>query len=897
MASFKRKNQNKKNSKGLKTYQGGDGKPTDKAEPGEQTNAAGYVLNNPLKGYNKVVEMQNAAFERYYRDQGICESEEEFKTFMATCRTGLPCGVRVNGTLGQHARMLWKQFHSLLALPAEEETSKVTTTASASTAEQNCSPTSAATETSPSKAEKKADAAASEGTHASAAVDDSKTNKEEGIKTEYAQEVEGSEKKLSETKGAASATSQSTPPYMLRPKTLSWYPRGLAFQFDYLDARAIKKDANFRFLKQFLMNREVYGAIQRQEAVSMIPPHLLNIQPDDLVLDLCAAPGSKTCQMLERMHWESQASSGNADGPSQFTVGRGGVLANDVEWKRANMLTHQVQRIGSPAVGVLNTDAQFFPTMKRADGSGVNFDKVLCDVPCSGDGTVRKTPNIWRTWTVSDGLGLHYRQLAILWRGLDVLRVGGRLVYSTCSLNPMENESVIAACLERCGLTAVEVVEADFLSHENVSLNGRKGLTTWKVPLPKGSAGMYIASYEETPQALRESNKIRKSMFPPPAVGTDGANEKTAQICEQLQRTRRFLPHLMNTGGFFVAVLEKKAELPRQQERLERQKAWHEKQRLLQEEAAASAASAPVSEAEPPTKKLKVEDGTEQVNTTTEQDEKSKAEVESVEPKKVAQAVKEQSSDAPAADDNGAASSQENNKSDAEDAKKDDRLTPSKPSEEDKFVPIDSDEWQCIQDYYGLPASARTHFYKRPHMHGDHKIYGISEKLRDVVECCQNTGSTKVISCGIRCFQMLNSFGGECGWRVTQQGLLYLIRLGLSPRRILNVQPGLLLKLLEVRELKTQDVLEKSAEFFTSSEEVSKFAPQKQDQQSSQDDRSKIAVGQGSYALYCAEFDLHVCVIVSRNYFTLYVDKQEAKALLACLQVGPDLAKEMGFTS
>ena len=235
------------------------------------------------------------------------------------------------------------------------------------------------------------------------------------------------------------------------------------------------------------------------------------MQPSDLILDMCAAPGSKTCQILESLHWSDQSGSGS----SRFQLCTGGVLCNDVEWKRANMLTHQVQRIGSPGVGVLNTDACFFPLLKKVpvvpettpngaindpsstgvDGgvagssaaavepTVVRFDKVLCDVPCSGDGTLRKTPNIWRTWTVADGLGLHHRQSIILWRGLDVLKVGGRLVYSTCSLNPMENESVIAHALEKCE-GAVELV-APNPSFAEKGLVGREGLTHWLVPHPK----------------------------------------------------------------------------------------------------------------------------------------------------------------------------------------------------------------------------------------------------------------------------------------------------------------------------------------------------------------------------------------------------------------------------
>lgn len=101
------------------------------------------------------------------------------------------------------------------------------------------------------------------------------------------------------------------------------------------------------------------------------------------------------------------------------------MLANELQWRRANMLAHQVGRLGSASMVVVNCDAQFFPEMSTLSGPALGvghavpgaagarevfrFDRVLCDVPCSGDGTLRKTPYIWRSWTPRDGLCLHIR--------------------------------------------------------------------------------------------------------------------------------------------------------------------------------------------------------------------------------------------------------------------------------------------------------------------------------------------------------------------------------------------------------------------------------------------------------------------------------------------------------
>ncbi|MCI00336.1 tRNA (cytosine(34)-C(5))-methyltransferase-like protein, partial [Trifolium medium] len=72
------------------------------------------------------------------------------------------------------------------------------------------------------------------------------------------------------------------------------------------------------------------------------------------------------------------------------------------------------------------------------------FDRVLCDVPCSGDGTLRKAPDLWRRWNTGTGNGLHNLQISVAMKGLSLLKVGGKMVYSTCSMNPIENEAVVA---------------------------------------------------------------------------------------------------------------------------------------------------------------------------------------------------------------------------------------------------------------------------------------------------------------------------------------------------------------------------------------------------------------------------------------------------------------------
>ena len=213
----------------------------------------------------------------------------------------------------------------------------------------------------------------------------------------------------------------------------------------------------------------------------MIPTLLLDVQPHHITLDMCAAPGSKTAQILEDIHHKTAQPS--ASNGAALPEVRGMVIANDSDPKRAYMLVHQLKRLGSPAFLVTTHEGQHFPNLYTAShsqtpessaassllpfadgvasseaGSGggavvadtlLQFDRILCDVPCSGDGTLRKNLRLWSRWSPQIAHGLHPLQLTIAWRGLQMLRVGGLMVYSTCAFNPIEDEAVVAELLRR----------------------------------------------------------------------------------------------------------------------------------------------------------------------------------------------------------------------------------------------------------------------------------------------------------------------------------------------------------------------------------------------------------------------------------------------------------------
>ena len=299
----------------------------------------------------------------------------------------------------------------------------------------------------------------------------------------------------------------------------------MAWQMQF-SRNQIRKVPVLARIHDFLKRENDSGGITRQEAVSMLPPMFLDVRPGHFVFDTCAAPGSKTFQLLEMVHRGDVV-----------TEPQGLVVANDTEAQRCNLLIHQTGRMRSPGLVVTNHEAQQFPLVRCSkDDPGLLFDRVLCDVPCSGDGTFRKAPDIWRRWHCGNGNGLHKLQVRIALRGAALLKVGGKLVYSTCSLNPVENEAVVAEILRQTR-GALELADCSDTLPE---LKRRPGLRTWHV---RDKAG-WLASPADIPQGVKTS--LTRSMFP------DAASDAMP-----LERCMRLLPHDADTGAFFVTLFVK----------------------------------------------------------------------------------------------------------------------------------------------------------------------------------------------------------------------------------------------------------------------------------------------------------------------------------------------------
>lgn len=576
----------------------------------------------------------------------------------------------------------------------------------------------------------------------------------------------------------------------------------------------IKKNKNYKDLYDYLINLNESGYIFRQELVSMLPVLFLELNPNFFVLDICAAPGSKTAQILDYMHMinrrklknllihrfiknnaicipqtlkspdkisplnhkEQMDSYNNLDvgSLSDTTCGScsdrdgnnyinhicdnnmfhghmeerkegewnarkkcekernklnieskelflkinqifndnmyedpffeyilnkdkesfemykkyisnnnpsGVVIANDSNFKRCCMLFHRLKNIYSDSLIVTNNDAVTFPYIyikkdmpcvqheneevtqkekhvredmkKQSNGNPEEnkypdqqdvqamreqedpykihmsclqrergmmyerkyFDSVLCDVPCSSDGTVRKDKNAWLRWSEINAYNLFQMQVNILKRSIDLTKINGNIIYSTCSLNPIENEAVLCEVFSQLeNKNALKLINFENMLLQQI--NYKSAVTNWKLFLDdmwfdtyeqfleylKGVASASTTNINNIRNKSRNENNSGNNDIPNEnnndrnndnnngsdsddknddhvvdtveTGNTSRINYKKRKLYEKIKRgmfppseefmksinlyfAKRFYPHLYDAGGFFIAVIKK----------------------------------------------------------------------------------------------------------------------------------------------------------------------------------------------------------------------------------------------------------------------------------------------------------------------------------------------------
>jgi len=191
---------------------------------------------------------------------------------------------------------------------------------------------------------------------------------------------------------------------------IEWVPYGF---------NVVKETLNLGSLHEFLQ-----GYYYLQNIASMIPPIILDPKPEELVVDMCASPGSKATQL------------------AQIMKNKGKLVLIEKNKNRIPALELNLRRMGITNSLVINNDAI------NIEKLNINPDKILLDAPCTGEGLIRQDISRKKSKSLNDIKKMAKIQKKLLTAGLKVLKPNGQLIYSTCSIGPEENEFIINTILK-----------------------------------------------------------------------------------------------------------------------------------------------------------------------------------------------------------------------------------------------------------------------------------------------------------------------------------------------------------------------------------------------------------------------------------------------------------------
>jgi NOL1/NOP2/sun family putative RNA methylase len=264
---------------------------------------------------------------------------------------------------------------------------------------------------------------------------------------------------------------KTKPKKSLRVNTLKISPENLLRIFKEKSWRVsqIKNYSEIIQIESQLLPGELGRAIEHilgyyyiQEITSMMPIIALNPKAGELVLDLCASPGSKTTQAAALMN------------------NKGTIIANDLSLSRVSILSANLERIGVTNTIITRHDGvEFSRKIKKIIKNNFKvdslrdfkFDKILFDAPCSGEGNIRLSPRTLLEWSENLVKNFGRKQKNLIQSAFDLLKINGEMVYSTCTHSPEENEEIIQYLLENNNVEIMPI---------NLPLKTRPGILEWQ---------------------------------------------------------------------------------------------------------------------------------------------------------------------------------------------------------------------------------------------------------------------------------------------------------------------------------------------------------------------------------------------------------------------------------
>lgn len=264
----------------------------------------------------------------------------------------------------------------------------------------------------------------------------------------------------------------------IRVNTIKTTINGLKERFSQMKLKQIPWCTEGFFIEGYAIGNtqeHFLGYIYIQGAASMIPPIVLNPKKEDIVLDMCASPGSKTSQIAAMME------------------NSGLIIANDNRIDRMKPLSNNLERCGIANTVMTLMEGRWFKNANMA------FDKILVDAPCSGIGTIRKSFKTIEMWNPGYSKKMAGTQRQLLSTAFEALKDDGLLVYSTCTLEPEENEGVVDWLLSSYGNARLEKINIDVKHGKAVeefegkrySSEVKKCLRIW--PQDNDTEGFFVA--------------------------------------------------------------------------------------------------------------------------------------------------------------------------------------------------------------------------------------------------------------------------------------------------------------------------------------------------------------------------------------------------------------------